>query len=682
MHRESFARTVRCACLSAICCAVAARPGAAQQPVPPPAPSDTGRVSGDSLTRRPMTMQAVTITTTRPRRDEPVAAVRVTPDVIQRTPAQDAWDLLRQTAGVEVHDQGQGPGFASDASLRGFSSDHSTDLALWIDGVPINEPVNGHAEGYDDWSLLMPQAVQSIEVLKGPVSALYGNFALAGVVSVRTSERDSGFTLGASTGAFGRLEGSLLTGFDHQANGGVIAIRGLREDGWRPHADYDLGQTHARWVHAVSPGTTLDAGLELYASRWDSPGFISDSVFQLHQYNSAANFTDGGFKRRAQERVSLREVVGENALWRTTVYATQSRWQLFMTLPPEGGLGEGSGSQTEEEDLRHGYGATSAMTWVLPRGEVTIGGEGRWDDADYQRWFTTGRTRDSSDLLVDARQISGAAFVQTSFDLTRHFRLQIGGRYDALNTKSEPLAGRPVARGQGSLSPKLGLLVHLPVSTALYANVSRGFRQTDGIIANPTLPLIGAWSHEVGIKTENGPLSASAALFRIDVSNEQTFNPITLASASGGASRRQGLEVEATLRVMAALSVDADWTFNDAKYRHFVTADGDTLDGARVFNTSRYVGTAGVTLAPPRQHWSLRVSTNATGRYSPFDEPGVELPGYALLHVGGAVTIGHIGTIDLGVRNVLDQAYRELRAGGFVSPGQPRAVYASMRATL
>src|SRR5712672_3097975 len=111
---------------------------------------------------------------------------------IRQAPALDAWDLLRQTAGLEVHDQGQGPGFASDASLRGFSSDHSTDLALWIDGVPINEPVNGHAEGYNDFSVLFPGGVRDIDVIRGPTSALFGNFALAGVVNVRTLERMHG----------------------------------------------------------------------------------------------------------------------------------------------------------------------------------------------------------------------------------------------------------------------------------------------------------------------------------------------------------------------------------------------------------------------------------------------------------------------------------------------------------
>jgi outer membrane cobalamin receptor len=74
---------------------------------------------------------------------------------------------------MEVHQAGQGPGFASDASIRGFSSDHSTDLALWIDGVPVNEPVNGHAEGYNDWSLIFPETVRDIDVIKGPTSPLF-----------------------------------------------------------------------------------------------------------------------------------------------------------------------------------------------------------------------------------------------------------------------------------------------------------------------------------------------------------------------------------------------------------------------------------------------------------------------------------------------------------------------------
>ncbi len=156
----------------------------------------------DSATR----LRAVTIVATPAERSEPLNASRIDATTIRLTPAISPYDLLRQTSGVEVHQQGQGPGFASDASLRGFSSDHSTDLALWVDGVPINEAMNGHAEGYNDWAGLFPGGIQDIDVLHGPTSALFGNFALAGVVNVRTLERMRGTEVTASVGSFGRAD--------------------------------------------------------------------------------------------------------------------------------------------------------------------------------------------------------------------------------------------------------------------------------------------------------------------------------------------------------------------------------------------------------------------------------------------------------------------------------------------
>src|SRR5258708_24112552 len=156
-----------------LCCLAVPVCRGAQQPVT----SDTIRQHGDSLTRRAITLQAVTVTSAAARREDPATAVHVTPAVLQRTPAIDAYDLLRLTAGVDVHQQGQGPGFASDASVRGFSSDHSTDIALWVDGVPNNEPVNGHAEGYNACNLKFPPAIHDVVVLSRHTTTLSGNFA-------------------------------------------------------------------------------------------------------------------------------------------------------------------------------------------------------------------------------------------------------------------------------------------------------------------------------------------------------------------------------------------------------------------------------------------------------------------------------------------------------------------------
>ena len=640
--------------------------------------ADSSRASLDTTARAAVKLHEITVTTTPARREEPAGTVQVPAAELRQTPAINPYELLRQTAGLEVHDQGQGPGFAATAALRGFSSDHSTDLALWIDGVPVNEPVNAHSEGYNDWSLLFPAVIRDIDVYRGPSSVLFGNFALAGTVNVRTLERYSGATGTLAGGAYGRAEGIGVAGFDRPGTGGVFSLRGLREDGWRPQSGYRLGQAHGRLVRDLSPTTSLDAGVELYAAGWDSPGFLTAEQFEAGEYDAVVDPTDGGFKRRAQERVSLRVLSGGSSVWRTTLYATQGRWQLFLNIPPEPGQGEGTGSQTEEEDRRYGFGLTSALTWSLARGEVTVGTEGRWDHSDYENYLTVARVRQEPQNLVVARQLSGAVFTQSSIDLAPKLRINAGARFDAFTTRSNPGGAEPVSGSQRIFSPKLGALYQLRPEVQLYANVSRGFRQTNGVVNEPDLPLITAWSYESGLKLGSSRTQGSVALFRMDVSNEQTFDPISLTTTSGGRSRRQGVELGARAGVTAGLTLEGELTLNDAKYREFISEDGDTLSGARVFNTAKYFGSLALEAGPPAGRWRVRVGSNLVGPYTPFESEGEELPAYALLHVSGSVGIGPT-ELRVGVRNILDHKYAELRAGDFVAPGQPRSVYASIQ---
>jgi len=673
--------------VAAIACAAVFASGipildaAAQHPTTTP----TDSAARDSLRRA--VLQPVTIVATPAARAEPVAATHVDAATIRLMASHNPYDLLRQAAGLEVHEQGQGPGFASDASLRGFSSDHSTDLALWIDGVPINEPVNGHAEGYNDFSLLFPGGVRDIDVIHGPTSALFGNFAVAGVVNVRTLERMQGTQLTADGGSFGRGDAMMLTGFDHGATGGgVLGARYQHEDGFRPNAGFDVGQGHARIVHDIAPGWTIDAGTELYGTRWRSAGFLSEDEFANHDYDIVSNSSDGGFKQRGQERVSLR-LISNSLLWRTTAYATQGRWALFLTIPPAGGIFEGSGSQTEEEDHRNGYGLTSALTWSAGQGELTVGTEGRWDRSHYENYFTTARARDSVNAIATGRQISGAVFAQSHYDATERLRLDLGARFDEIGTQSAPAGELTTAASHGIFSPKLGALVRLAQGLGVYANASRGFRSSDGIIIDPTLEPIVVWNYETGLKYDGAldgrVLTATATVFRMDVSNEQTFNPLTGQANNGGESRRQGLEIETRVPLTHVVAITADWTFLDARYRH-LTAESESgneppavLDGLRVYNTARYVGTAALELAPTRSWWRVQLAGNWVGPYSPFDEPGQVVGAYGLAHVSGFAQWGRLG-IKVGVRNLFDRAYPELIAGHVIDPGQPRALFTSV----
>jgi outer membrane receptor protein involved in Fe transport len=641
----------------------------------------------DSAVRARRDLKAVTIVAAPVDRLRPAGIVHVNALQLGAAPSANTWELLRQTAGLEVHEQGQGPGFASDASLRGFSSDHSTDLALWIDGVPVNEPVNGHAEGYNDWSLLFKSAVQDMDVIEGPTSALFGNFALAGVVNVRTIDRFAGTQLTVNGGSYGRGAGTVLTGFDHGSRGGgVLGLHYEREDGFRPNAGYDIVQGHARYVHELSPDVAVDLGSELYASNWSSAGFLSEGEFTSGQYDIVSNPSDGGLKRRAQERASIRVLKG-SMLWRTTAYATEGQWRLFLTIPPAGGRFEGSGSQTEEEDRRYGLGLTSAATWMGAGSEFTLGGELRYDHSRYENFFTTDRQRDSTQAAFRASQGMGAIFVQSHYDLTDRLRLDLGARADAFSTRTMP-DGEPEATGSTAVfSPKLGARFTLTDDVSWYANVSRGFRSTDGIVADPTLPVITAWSYESGLKFTSGDRFLTATLFRMNVSNEQTFNDLTGESSSGGSSRRQGLEVQWGAPITDGLRTTGSWTFNDARYTHLTVVSEDdnappqAVDGLRVYNTAQYVGSASLDLAPQSVTWRAHLTGNWVGPYSPFDEPGQVFGAYGLLHASVAFPLAGID-VNIGVRNLLDRAYPEVIAGHLYAPGQPRSVYVSMQYTI
>jgi outer membrane receptor protein involved in Fe transport len=238
-------------------------------------------------------------------------------------------------------------------------------------------------------------------------------------------------------------------------------------------------------------------------------------------------------------------------------------------------------------------------------------------------------------------------------------------------------------------SPKAGALVHVLPWLGVYANASKGFRSTDGILEDPTLVPITVWAYETGIKLDTAGIQVSLDVFRMNVSNEQTFNPLTSGSNRGGQSRRQGIELDVRAPLTRIAAISTAWTLNDARYVHFIAQPEDPaaapedVSGLRVYNTARYIGATALDLrtddgVTPGK-WNLHIGGNWVGPYSPFDEPGVILGSYGLLHLGGRVRASSAVVIDLGVRNVLDRAYPELVAGHLVAPGEPRSGYLSLR---
>ena len=105
--------------------------------------------------------------------------------------------------------QHSGEGKANQYQLRGFQLDHGTDLAITLDGMPLNMPTHGHGQGYADANFLIPELFSYVVGKKGPYFADEGDFSAAGAVHIQYKDDLPGGLFSATAGSFdyGRLLG-------------------------------------------------------------------------------------------------------------------------------------------------------------------------------------------------------------------------------------------------------------------------------------------------------------------------------------------------------------------------------------------------------------------------------------------------------------------------------------------
>ncbi|MDQ3136600.1 MAG: TonB-dependent receptor [Gemmatimonadota bacterium] len=646
-------------------------------------------------------LEPINVTVERPRASAPpVTTIEVPASALRRTFAANAYDLLRRTSGIEVHEQGQGPGFASDAVIRGFASDHSSDVLLTVDGVPINLPVHGHTEGYSDWSILSPAALSSLRVITGPASPHYGDFALAGVVEAFTAADAAGTSGSVSGSSYGDAGGWLRTGRRAETGGFLAAGEGRRQQGWRDHSAYWLGNGTLRGWRRAGAGR-LEGGLALYGSSWDSPGFVSVEDYNADRVTGALDRTDGGSAFRGIAHARFSGVTGETGL-EATAWAQRVHSSVYLTIPEDGAL-----DQSDEEERRTIVGGRLQVSRPAGTGDLSAGIDGRADVTSYELYATEARARQSPTRALDARYAGAGAFVRWRTLVSTRVALDLGARADATHyrTLDRLAAGSWRSAGHLIVSPKLGARYFLGGGWSALASLARGFRGAPGVIADPALDPIRGWSKELGARYDGETVTAHLALFRLDVSHERIQDPITREVVASGRSKRQGLNATAELRVSPMVTLFADGTINDARIKGerfssqptraarvpdlLVHASSRPLrpafhieplePGSWVPNVARWLGRIGVEAAvAPRL--ATRATLRFSGPYTPIGEPGVTTRPYAILDLGTSVQVAPFGAVlDLELQNIFDARFPEIRASGFLNPGAPRTLRAALR---
>ena len=127
---------------------------------------------------------------------------------IELLPANNTDDLLIGVANVQVNRPWGIFSKGASVTMRGLPG--SSRTLILVNGVPMNKVAGGTV----NWNFLEPSDIDNIEIIKGPNSALYGNNAMGGVISIKTPKPvkplEGNFrAFGGSMGTYG---GSLTLG--------------------------------------------------------------------------------------------------------------------------------------------------------------------------------------------------------------------------------------------------------------------------------------------------------------------------------------------------------------------------------------------------------------------------------------------------------------------------------------
>ena len=216
---------------------------------------------------------------------------------IDRSPADDAAELLRNHAGLEVARNG-GPGQAAAVFVRGAESNHTLVL---VDGVRINPGTIGIAALQN----IPTQSIDHIEIVKGPRSSLYGSDAIGGVVNIVTRRGvKEGWVSEVGYGAYATREASISGGIAGKRNELDLGLAWTESDGFptRTGSDEDNG---FRNLSVTAQWRTRLGATELALRHWGAQGNTEYTDFLLAPVDQdfRTSSTSAEVRRELNERL-------------------------------------------------------------------------------------------------------------------------------------------------------------------------------------------------------------------------------------------------------------------------------------------------------------------------------------------------------------------------------------------
>ncbi|HCM6636965.1 TPA: TonB-dependent receptor [Klebsiella pneumoniae] len=640
------------------------------------------------------TMVVTAAPTTVSELDTPAAVSVVNGDEMrQAAPRVNLSESLGAVPGLQVQNR---QNYAQDLqlSIRGFGS-RSTygvrGLRIYVDGIPATMP-----DGQGQTSNIDIGSVDTIEVLRGPFSALYGNSS-GGVINVTSQTGTQPPTVEASSyyGSFGTWHyGMKATGAvgDGSHAGDVdytVSTNRFTTHGYRDHSGARKNLANARLgvrINDVSKLTVLLNSVDIKAN--DAGGLTADEWRDNprqsprgDQYNTRKNTRQTQAGLRYERQLSAQDDLS------VMMYAGERETTQFQSIPRAPQL-KPSHAGGVIDLTRHYQGIDTRLTH---RGELLVPVT-LTAGLDYENMSERRKGYENFVMVNGAPQYGeqGALrrnernlmwnvdpYLQTQWQLTDKLSLDAGVRYSSVWFDSNDYYITP---GNGDDSGDASYHKWLPAGSLKYAltdawnvylSAGRGFE-------TPTINELSYRSDnqsglnfglkpstndtvEIGSKTRIGNGLFTAALFQTNTDNE-----IVVDSSSGGRTsyknagktRRQGMELGLDQQFGESWRLKAAWTWLDATYRTNVCDDA-SCNGNRIPGIARNMGYASFGYQP-EQGWYAGSDIRYMSDIMANDENTAKAPSWTVV----GLTTGYkwsYGRMDMDlfgrIDNLFDREY-------------------------
>ena len=614
-------------------------------------------------------------------------------DMRQAAPRVNLSESLGAVPGLQVQNR---QNYAQDLqlSIRGFGS-RSTygvrGLRIYVDGIPATMP-----DGQGQTSNIDIGSVDTIEVLRGPFSALYGNSS-GGVINVTSQTGTQPPTVEASSyyGSFGTWHyGMKATGAvgDGSHAGDVdytVSTNRFTTHGYRDHSGARKNLANARLgvrINDVSKLTLLLNSVDIKAN--DAGGLTADEWRDNprqsprgDQYNTRKNTRQTQAGLRYERQLSAQDDLS------VMMYAGERETTQFQSIPRAPQL-KPSHAGGVIDLTRHYQGIDTRLTH---RGELLVPVT-LTAGLDYENMSERRKGYENFVMVNGAPQYGeqGALrrnernlmwnvdpYLQTQWQLTDKLSLDAGVRYSSVWFDSNDYYITP---GNGDDSGDASYHKWLPAGSLKYAltdawnvylSAGRGFE-------TPTINELSYRSDnqsglnfglkpstndtvEIGSKTRIGNGLFTAALFQTNTDNE-----IVVDSSSGGRTsyknagktRRQGMELGLDQQFGESWRLKAAWTWLDATYRTNVCDDA-SCNGNRIPGIARNMGYASFGYQP-EQGWYAGSDIRYMSDIMANDENTAKAPSWTVV----GLTTGYkwsYGRMDMDlfgrIDNLFDREY-------------------------